>query len=439
MLKNILLTLLVSSCLIPTHLHAVGSGAYSNDFGDARALSNALAVVARIDSPAANWYNPACLTQTEGAQISLSGMYERLNTDFDSVYGRNIEADQGNYFFPSFFYSQNLNKQWAFGIGVNSPFGLKSDWSDPVTNYVATLTELKVILLNANVAYAVSDRFSVAFGADLARADGTMKKHLNETVLNSALYSLSTGDFALIPSLDATSSLEGSDTGYGWNVGFLYKINDQVKVGLTYRSSIDFSLDGKVTLSDLNSLTSLLFGGDLYKVDASLDLPLPGMFTLGVAYQITDKTSVEIDTELAQWSKVDQFKLDYSGETDPFRLLVLNLGNPIEKDWKDTWNLALGIEHKINETYTLSAGTRYRPSPVPEKSVEISMPSSALYDLHGGLSISFESSRLDFCLSYIQGKERTIENTIGNDSGTSVNGEYHMNCFVLGTTYTYKF
>ena len=429
--------LLLSLALFQFNLFAVSAG-FNNDISDVRSMGNGDAVVARPLSAATNWYNPAGLTELKDIQISATMMSENSSSEFDSDYGINVESETGQFFVPSIFASYQFADNISFGLGINSAYGLSTDWDNSITDYVATKSEFTPINFNPNIAYKFNDSFSAAFGLDISYAEGKLQKKLNQTILNSYLLQVTTGVAGIVPSLDGESILEGDDVAFGWNTGFLYKLNDQTTIGLTYRSEIKHDLEGDVTLQGLNGLTAAVFGGTEYEVDASLEISIPDTLTLGVAYQITTETSVELDLELARWSRIEQFHVKYKGEQDPTRLSILNAGNPVEKDWDDTLNIALGIEHQLNTKNSIYFGSRYRPSPIPEENFDPSLPSCDLFDILGGFSIENDNSRWDFGIAYVWGLERDISNTVGNDNGTSINGEYSMDVFVIGATHSIK-
>jgi long-chain fatty acid transport protein len=330
---RIVLTCLIH-ILISQGLHAA-SAAYSNDISDMRSFGNASAVTARADSPATNWYNPAGLVRLQGTQMSATLASENVYFEFDSVTGRTVEAEPGHYHIPSLFFTHTPNNRWAFGFGINAAYGLTTEWDDPLTDYISTRAEFKPVNFNPNLAYALNDSFSIAIGLDVHYADGTIKKNINQTLLNSYLYGTATGMSALVVSPDALSSLEGDDTAVGANFALLYSPTENIQMGLSYRSKVDFDLEGDTTLEGLTGLSALTFGSASYEVDAKLGIAIPATWTLGVAVKPTESTTLELDVEYAEWSVIDEFRIEYDGETDPVRLAILNMGNPIDKDWDE--------------------------------------------------------------------------------------------------------
>jgi long-chain fatty acid transport protein len=446
--QNVWKEFFMKSRILATVLMGIGfcgsvmatSGGYSNDLSDSRSLGNGNAVVARGDSPSTNWFNPAGLSRLSKAESSVTLVLESLDVEFDSATGPRVDAEPGFFYVPSFFYASPIEGGFAYGLGVNAPYGLVTEWESPITNYVTTYASFKPILFNPNLSYAFDETFSVALGIDIAYATGLLKRNINQTLLNSFLFQTLTGTSALLISPDGTLKLEGEDVAFGSNAALLWTPEEKWSFGLSYRSSIDLKLqDGEATLRGLNGPTALVFGGSSYTVDASVALPIPATVTAGLAFKPWAGTTFEFDLEWAQWSDFDEVKVKYKGESNPVRLAVLNIGNPDPTNWNDTWNSALGVEQKISEKLTVYGGTNYRPSPIPEETFDPIVPSLDLVDWFGGFSVHSEKSRIDFLLGQVWGLSEDIDNTVGNAVGTSIDGKYRLQAFVFGVTFSHKY
>ena len=242
--------ILAGILILSNHAWA-GSGAYSNDTTDTLAVSQGSAVTARALNASTNWYNPAGLSFLEGQNASVTGLYEGVQFSLDSDLGKSIDSERGDYFIPSAFYSYNAGK-WALGVGINSPYGLATEWDDSITNYVATKTELTQFNINPNLSYKLTEDLSLALGISYQTLEGEMGRMINQTYLNTYLNSVLTGGNNVILSPDATSRLEGDDTAWGWNAALMYKVDDTLQAGLSYRHKTKFDLEGEAKLSGLS-------------------------------------------------------------------------------------------------------------------------------------------------------------------------------------------
>lgn len=429
--------LIILLILLTCNLSFGGSGAFNNDGSDARGIGQAGAFTARADAPSTNWYNPAGLIKLDDSNIEFTTFYERTSNSLDSDFGRNIVAKTGNFIVPSLFYSNNLKNGWAYGIGINAPYGLATEWNDSITNYVATKSELKEMNINPNIAYSFSETISGSIGLDIAYAKGNLGKNINQTFLNSYLYTSMTGISTIVLSPDANSKLVGSDYSLGWNAAILSNLNEQIQLGLSYRSKIDLKLDGTTKINGLTGPAYLIFGGNSYETNASLKLSIPATLDFGLAYKFDKQLTIEFDIEWAQWSVTDEFNVKYKNESNLLRLSILNTGNPIEKNWKDTFNYILATEYKYTDFIIFGFGTRFRPAPIPEQTFDCSLPSTDLYDVCLGLTLNFSNSKIDFGFDYTFG-DRNVTNSVGNTVGTSINGKYELDVLTFAIGYTTK-
>ncbi len=44
------------------------------------------------------------------------------------------------------------------------------------------------------------------------------------------------------------------------------------------------------------------------------------------------------------------------------------------KDWEDVWRYQVGIEHKLNDTWSIMGGYAYDNSPMPDETMDLAVP-----------------------------------------------------------------
>src|SRR5512143_3365675 len=104
----------------------------------------------------------------------VGGTWLRTQTSFAGVapfpgYGVQEEMKAGNFFPPTVYWTSHLGPHWAYGLGVNAPFGLGSEWKDPAAfsgREIVTKALLQSIVGSLSLAWAPSDRLSFAGGPD---------------------------------------------------------------------------------------------------------------------------------------------------------------------------------------------------------------------------------------------------------------------------------
>src|SRR4029077_18002560 len=134
----------------------------------------------------------------------------------------------GNFFPPNVYFTSRVNPKWAWGVGLNAPFGLGVEWDDPNTftgRTIVTKADLHALNGSASLAFAPNDKWSFAAGPSVLFAD---------VELNNIQTIPSTGG---APVNVSHVKLESDFTpGYGFHVAGLATPSAQWRIGVTYRS-----------------------------------------------------------------------------------------------------------------------------------------------------------------------------------------------------------
>ncbi|MBU1912347.1 MAG: outer membrane protein transport protein, partial [Candidatus Omnitrophica bacterium] len=310
MFRKMKLVLSVSLVILVTIFSAkafgLGSGGYRNEVVDAEAAGKGFCFTAQADNPSAVHYNPAGLTQLKGSQVTVGYVFEAPMFSVDSkATGDNVNMQKQVFYLPNVYFVTELkNENLRFGFGANSPYGLSTDWSnDSYTQYLSTESNVTMMNYNPTVAYKVNDFVSVGAGIDFFTAD--VNKH---RVVSPAL-SATGGDF----------QLKASDESWGYNFGLLLKPSEKHRIGISYRSEIDLTLKGTVSLDGLTDIApyfaNTVFGGSSYTTAVESKSTIPRSIALGYAYQPNNKWTIEADVEWTDWSCVEEEFLTYPNET----------------------------------------------------------------------------------------------------------------------------
>ena len=101
-------------------------------------MGNAYAGAAAVAEDAGTiFFNPAGMTYIEGTQIVGAIHIIKPKADFDNQGSVNAAprplgdegGDAGDWaFVPNFYYKRDLTDTFKFGLGVSSPFGLKTEY-----------------------------------------------------------------------------------------------------------------------------------------------------------------------------------------------------------------------------------------------------------------------------------------------------------------------
>ncbi|MDP3683386.1 MAG: outer membrane protein transport protein, partial [Ignavibacteria bacterium] len=108
--------------------------------------------------------------------------------------------------------------------------------------------------------------------------------------------------------------------------------------------------------------------------DLKNELKLPQMIGFGASYKPSDKLSLALDLQWANWKKAfDKMSISLSnGNNANINTMLGNDGNftlDFPMDWKDAVMVRLGAEYVLNEDVTLRGGYAYGSNPVPSSTV----------------------------------------------------------------------
>ena len=232
--------LLAASCILMLGVlgaapsYAAGFAIYEQG---AKAMGMAGAFTAQADDPSAMFFNVGGVAFFEEqefyAGISLISLGDSTFQGASPYPGSDATGEQVDQIVtpPHFYWIRPINKKIVFGLGLNSPFGLVTEWDDPDNwsgRFLSEKAELINIDLNPNVGFRLSEKTGISVGVILRLAEVELKSR-------QAAINPQTQQPAEISKNTLTSDL---DNGIGWNIGILHKFNDKASLGFNYRSKI---------------------------------------------------------------------------------------------------------------------------------------------------------------------------------------------------------
>ncbi len=380
---------------------------------DSAAMGMAGAFVGQADNPSAAWYNPAGITGLDGSALSAGVMAIYPVLKHENTNGTTDVSEREVFLPVQLFATNKLNDRVSLGLGLTSPFGLSTNWpATSATSGIATFSMIKTIDLNPNVAYRMSDALSIAVGVDYMQLQATMEKVIGPSML---------------------FRLQGDGTGLGANAGIKYKANEQLNLGLSYRSAITIKVDGNANVVGLPFT---------FTNPAQTEITLPALLQAGASYKASDKLTVNTDLEYTWWSTYDRLVI----QSNSILALSGGLTNTSieEKDWKNTWTIRIGGQYKLSDQWKLRAGYVYDQSPVPSNRFDTRVPDADRRGLTIGTGYTSGNITIDTAYMYLHFNNRTITNSIAGQTGgsapiTSLNGTYKGTAQILGVTVAYKF
>ncbi len=316
------------------------------------------------------------------------------------------------------------------GAAVSAPFGLKTEYDrDWVGRYNAVKSDVKVVDLTLSVSLAVTDRFSVGGSLIAERAEATLSNAID---FGTGLASLAVPGF-LPQSADGFASVHGTNNGYGWQFGALWRPTDALQIGYTHRSEIDHDLKGNVDFTVPATAAAVFqsFGITTYNDTAAVaPLTLPSVDSISLSYALTPTFTLMADVTKTGWSSLQNVTIYRADGT-----LVSN--EPF--NWKDTYFYSLGAEYALSDTLTLRAGVAYDQTPTNNVTRTPRLPDQNRHWVSLGVSwMATPALEVNGGYTRIQVSKPTI-NGIVSSSGSILTGSYDSSINLFGVSARYGF
>lgn len=369
---------------------------------NASGLGNAFAGQAAAAGDASTiFFNPAGMTLLQGRQLSISADYIAPSARFSGAGTPALSTGTGgeaarSATIPAFYYSMDLRPGLKFGLGVTVPFGLSTDYAFPWAGETQALkSKLETLDVNPALAWQVNDRLSLGVGVSWQKITADLTSYN--------------------PYLPGVVTLSGDDTGWGWNVGALYKIDDGTRVGLSYRSKVDYRLTGTLTPSATPA--------------AYADLTTPDMASLALFKRLNDKWDLLADLTWTGWSSFEELSVKYTNGS---------VALMVPERWNDTMRYSLGLNYHASERLIWRAGLCYDKTPIPDpqhRTPRIPDQNRTMVAFGGHYKLSGQTA-LDFGYAHLFMNDAVIHHT---DSGVTLDGTYSDSADIFGLQFNYAF
>jgi len=391
------------------------------------------AVAASVGDAAAVYYNPAAMVDL-GEYASKAGMQFVDPMSEYTGQGKSMTTANTTFAVPNVYIVKGYSESGlAVGLGAFVDFGLGSTWSnDGPFRYVATDTQLRTTTYNLNVAKKLGDMFSIAAGVD----------YMTTNVRYDAMYPFG---FFEPGAADGYRIMEGTGSGWGFNAAVSVKPTESLKLALTYRSNIKTTVTGDISLLNFpGTLLPILrangVSGNDYKSSADVDINYPAILVFGIAYKPIEKLTLEADVDYTGWSSYDKLEFKFKKPLSiPGVASILPATSTQTKDYNNTVAFHFGGAYAYNDNLTLRAGYYFDPTPVPDKTFDPRLPGADrnLAAIGFGYKAS-DNFTVDVAYSYLWAATRSINNDVGADVMSSVDGDYKTTNHIFGISVGYQ-
>ena len=373
------------------------------------------------------FFNPASMSELDGTQVS-GGMHIVLpETEFtgtatlNPAYGAGSGTvppgtsaeDAGELgALPHFAYTRSINDKLDFGLTVNVPFGLKTEYNAGwVGRYSSTAGEVRTVNINPALSFEVDEHVTLGFGLSVMYAN-----LIFENVVDTSFPTFA----------DAPIKIDVDDWGFGWNFGALLKPTDSTRFGIAYRSKVEVELEG--------DRSSTIVPG----TSTDADVSLPDTLLLSAYHEVNDQWAVMADVTWTQWSRIDALVFRFGDTTT----------NTIPVKFDDSYRYSIGATYKKDDRWKFRGGLAFDETPVPSPEFRLTaLPDEDRTWLTVGAGYQY-SKNLSFDVGYAHLfiDDTRINSTDGYSSTVPftegphrVTGEYEASVDIISAQLNWKF
>ncbi len=395
------------------------------------------AVVASGSDASAIWYNPAALPKSGGTSVSINSNNMWIQASHTDALNR--EEKNNRSFFPllgAYVSVSPKDSGLAFGLGVNTPFGLATEYSkNSAFRYITTGGQITLVNINPTVSYRFHRVFSAGAGLDYYYSTTELRQQYPWAAVGFA-NGLGAGALTLP---DGSVTIQGRGDGVGFNVGFLIEPSPKHAIGLTYRSQVLVRYSGEpAEITNIPLAFQAAFPSvnqSIYTTRAKTSIRYPDIINTGYAFKPSNRTTVEIGGQITRWETVRSLDIKLDQPT----LLFPNSSNKL--DWRNTFVARVGGEHWLGERWALGAGYFYDSTPTNELTYTQLVPDGNHHVMSAG--VKYKHKDWVFSLPVVGGIQTGTDsitkslNTDATRTQTS-NGKYTLNLIQIGLSASYR-
>jgi long-chain fatty acid transport protein len=335
--------------------------------------------------------NPAGLLETPRVLSVGANTILTNGTYVNNTTGLSSDLETGAIPVPSAFFNRPIGDKFAVGLGLFVPYGLTTEWDANTAQgrFYAFRTQLTAVYVQPTAAVHLGP-VMLGAGLNISYLDVRLEQRLDLSTAPVPGRPFTFGQLGIAYGTDfASSIIEGTDWGVGYNVGALVKVHDRVRVGARYLSRQKFSSDeatarfaqvptglvltngnplGAPGGTPVDAILTPLFGaeGPLSKQGVSTAVRLPEIVTVGISVKPAKQLNVMFDAQYTNWQVFTEVPL-----------VLEKLGDQtLEENYQSTWSYRLGGEYAFGDAHDvrLRAGWLYNEAATPDETVTPALP-----------------------------------------------------------------
>lgn len=378
------------------------------------------------------FFNPATISFVEGTELVTAAHYIRPEADFTNdgsswmspLSGVPLNGPDSNggeqAYVANTYLVGNLNEQWKYGVGINAPFGLSTDYDDGwVGRYHALRSSLRTVNINPVLSWQPSEHLAMAFGINSQYVDVELSSAIDTRTIVSGTPA---------QDLDGKAVITGDNWAWGWNAGLLYQLSDTTRLGLSYRSVVSHDVDGHADFTVPVDLSPYFLD-----TNAHASVEMPANLNFSVFHQYNDRLALMADATLTQWSVFDELRIRYDNPAQPDSVTTEN--------WDDSWRIALGAHYQYNDRVLLRGGVAWDQTPIPDaehRTARIPGNDRTWLALGVGYDLS-DRSGLDIGIAHLLVQDTHINNTLEGSLTHTLTGDYASSVDIFSIQLRHRF
>ena len=456
-----IISLAITATLLGIPALALGSGFALLEQSASRLGTAFSGTAAAADDASTVFYNPAGLMKLSQAQVVVVASGVQIGSTFRNgnsqpALGQPLGGDGGDAGgwngIPAAYLALPINEDLAFGLGFNAPFGLKLEYdNDWIGRFQSLKSQIQTYNINPALAWRLNPHLSLGFGMNYQRVLAELTNSVNYTAaVGQGLQQLvAAGQLpaAAVPGLLAANAglsggttVRGDDSAWGFNAGLLVEFSPDTRLGLAYRSSTLYTIDGSVRFAAPAAVNPVGAGiiaaasapaGALSTGPASVDLELPQIASASFYHRV-GKVELLADVAWTGWSSVQELRvMRDSGD-------VLSVTPEL---WKDTWRYALGATYEVNDSWKLRGGVAFDESPVPDATRTTRLPDAERKWVAVGVQWTpTPATQVDVGYAHLFSDDVNVDQDDGSAAAFGlVNGKQESDGNILSVQLGYKF
>ncbi len=454
-------TAFMSAAMIISPVYASG---YHLGLQSVTAVATGNAAAAEAADAATIVTNPAGLVNLDGTQIDTNLFVIKPEIKYHNARGTFTDGssvqgpEHGNIantaqLVPQLYFSHRLNDKWGMGLGVYIPYAARTnDSSDSVLRYNVNKTNVKALDINPAVAYKINERHSVGVGLIAQYLHAEVQKYADFAPVGSAKFGIPQASLhqKAPGAFDARATVKGNDWGYGFNAGWLWDMNDDVRVGISYRSKINQHLHGTARWQPTGSYAknyAPLFEQFGFKSleGAEVQITTPEVVSLHGMWKVNPQWNVFGNVSWTRSSRLHQLDIQFEHDKtiDPVHGATSNTTH-IGTNWRDTYAVGVGASYQQNPHLQWRFGVNYDQSPVRSSTTRLStIPDGNRWLFGGGMKYDVNKNdtvAVSYAYLHIQHTHMNQQDQ-GAHVSSNVRGiaDHRSNAHIAGVSYTHRF